>query len=120
MDGLWGPFPQFSGDCWFSGRGGKGRVELQLLGTPYGRVPNGPSNISLCWSHFSLQGRRGQGLQNRQEIVNILPLHAYSPGAVPKQRALHGLTRSSLVLKCTFFIRERVRWLHRETMLKDS
>lgn len=36
------------------------------------------------------------------------------------QRALCLPTRSSFGLRCTFFIRDRVRWLHKETMLKES
>lgn len=61
-----------------------------------------------------------------QSLLEAVEPHLL-PTAPPRSR-LHTLralclpTRSlfGLGLGCTFFIRERVRWLHKETMLKES
>lgn len=47
--------------------------------------------------------------QKRLKIVDTLLHPLPQPRSCAPQRALYGLTRSSLVLKCTLFIRERVR-----------
>ena len=59
-----------------------------------------------------------------QSLLEAVEPHLL-PTAPPRSRlhaprALCLPTRSSFRLGCIFFIRDRVRWLHKETMLKES